>query len=333
MSTQSEIVVPPGKVRERLDVFLTHSIENATRTKVQEAIEAGLVLVNGEPTKASYKVSPNDVIQITLPKPPPQKVVPENIPLEIVYEDDYLIVVNKQADMVTHPAYSNYTGTLVNALLYHCKGKLSSVNNIARAGIVHRLDKDTSGLLVVAKDDTTHSKLAKHFSQRMVEREYWAIVWGIFKKSKKGIIETKLGRSKSDRKKITVTDDGKHAITEYEVIDEFEYLSLIRLKLRTGRTHQIRVHLHHIGHPVFGDPTYGGRKISYGSTDKKRKEEVHDLLEIIQRQALHAKTLGFIHPRTNKKLSFSSKLPDDMNEVLKILCEGSKDFLDDNDEN
>lgn len=319
MPPQSEIVVPPGKVRERLDVFLTHSVENATRTKVQEAIEAGLILVNGKPAKSSYKVSPNDVIYITIPQPKRQEVIAEDIPINIIYEDNFLIVVNKPAGMVTHPAYGNYTGTLVNALLYHCNGKLSSANNIARAGIVHRLDKDTSGLMVVAKDDTTHSKLAKQFSLRTVDREYWAIVWGGFKKDKKGIIETKLGRSKSDRKKITVTEDGKHAITEYEVIDEFEYLSLIRLKLRTGRTHQIRVHLHHIGHPVFGDPTYGGRKIAYGSTDKKRKEEVHALLEIMQRQALHAKTLGFIHPRTNKKMSFNSIIPDDMREVLGML--------------
>ncbi|MBU1298795.1 MAG: RluA family pseudouridine synthase [Bacteroidetes bacterium] len=319
MPRQSEIVVPPGKIRERLDVFLTHSVENATRTKVQEAIEAGLVLVNGKPTKASYRVSPNDVINITIPQPKRQEVVAENIPINIIYEDEFLIVVNKPAGMVTHPAYGNYTGTLVNALLYHCNGKLSSANNITRAGIVHRLDKDTSGLMVVAKDDSTHAKLAKQFSQRTVEREYWAIVWGVFKKNKKGIIETNLGRSKSDRKKITVTEDGKHAITEYEVVDEFDYLSLIRLKLRTGRTHQIRVHLHHIGHPVFGDPTYGGRKIAYGSTDKKRKEEVHELLEIIPRQALHAKTLGFIHPLTNKKMSLNSKIPDDMREVLEML--------------
>lgn len=321
MPRQSEIVVPPGKIRERLDVFLTHSVENATRTKVQEAIEAGLVLVNGKPTKASYRVSPNDVINITIPQPKRQEVVAENIPINIIYEDEFLIVVNKPAGMVTHPAYGNYTGTLVNALLYHCNGKLSSANNITRAGIVHRLDKDTSGLMVVAKDDSTHAKLAKQFSQRTVEREYWAIVWGVFKKNKKGIIETNLGRSKSDRKKITVTEDGKHAITEYEVVDEFDYLSLIRLKLRTGRTHQIRVHLHHIGHPVFGDPTYGGRKIAYGSTDKKRKEEVHKLLEIIPRQALHAKTLGFIHPLTNKKMSLNSKIPDDMREVLEMLRE------------
>jgi 23S rRNA pseudouridine1911/1915/1917 synthase len=319
MPRQSEIVVPPGKIRERLDVFLTHFVENATRTKVQEAIEAGLVLVNGKPTKASYRVSPNDVINIAIPQPKRQEVVAENILINIIYEDEFLIVVNKPAGMVTHPAYGNYTGTLVNALLYHCNGKLSSANNITRAGIVHRLDKDTSGLMVAAKDDSTHAKLAKQFSQRMVDREYWAIVWGIFKKSKKGIIETNLGRSKSDRKKITVTKDGKHAITEYEVIDEFDYLSLIRLKLRTGRTHQIRVHLHHIGHPVFGDPTYGGRKIAYGSTDKKRKEEVHELLEIIPRQALHAKTLGFIHPLTNKKMSLNSKIPDDMRKVLEML--------------
>ncbi|MDI6804088.1 MAG: RluA family pseudouridine synthase [Bacteroidota bacterium] len=332
-----QIKVPPGKTRERLDVFLTHSIENATRTKVHEAIDTGFVLVNGEPVKPSYKVNPNDVIDVTIPKPPPQEVNPENIPLKIVYEDEYLIVVNKAAGMVTHPAYGNYTGTLVNALLFHCNGKLANRTQAAddeeanavdelgyeptnsRAGIVHRLDKDTSGLIVTAKDDVTHSKLASQFSKRTIEREYWAIVWGLFGKKKKGFIEASLARSKTDRKKVAVANVGKYAMTEYEVIEEFDFLSLVRLKLRTGRTHQIRVHMHHIDHPVFGDPTYGGRKISYGDAAKKRKAFVNELLEIMQRQALHAKTIGFVHPKTGTKIQFDSELPRDMQKVLKLL--------------
>lgn len=325
-----QIKVPPGKTRERLDVFLTHSIENSTRTKIHEAIDGGFVLVNGEPAKPSYKVNPNDVIDVTIPKPPPQEVNPENIPLKIVYEDEYLIVVNKAAGMVTHPAYGNYTGTLVNALLFHYNGMLAKQTQTAsdelgyeptnsRAGIVHRLDKDTSGLIVTAKDDVTHSKLALQFSKRSIEREYWAIVWGLFGKKNTGFIEASLARSKTDRKKVAVANVGKYAMTEYEVLEEFDFLSLVKLKLRTGRTHQIRVHMHHIGHPVFGDPTYGGRKIAHGDTAKKRKAFVNELLDIMQRQALHAKTIGFVHPMTGAKIQFDSDLPQDMQKVLRLL--------------
>ncbi len=324
MSREIELTVPAGKVRERIDLFLTHHVENATRTKVQEAIDAGFVLVDGRRIKSSHKVSPGEIIRITIPRPPASEVVPEQIPLDIVYEDDYLLIVNKPAGMVTHPAYGNYTGTLVNALLYHCRNKLSAANDTARPGIVHRLDKETSGLMVIAKDDTTHAKLAKQFSDRTIDREYWAIVWGRFtdgkrKGSESGVIEASLGRSKSDRKKIAVRDEGKNAVTEYSVLEEFEYLSLVKLKLRTGRTHQIRVHLQHIGHPVFGDPTYGGRRIAWGATDKKRKEEVHELLKLINRQALHAKTIGFIHPSTREKMKFDSELPEDMRGILDLL--------------
>lgn len=323
MTASMKINVPPGKTRERIDVYLTHHVENATRTKVRDAIDAGHVIVNGKPVKASYKVAGGDVIDIALPKPPPSDVLPEHIPLEIPYEDEYLLIVNKPAGMVTHPAYAHYSGTLVNALLYHCKSNLSAANDVTRPGIVHRLDKDTSGIMVIAKTDAVHAKLAKQFSDRTIEREYWAIVWGRFSdgkhEKKSGIIEASLGRSKSDRKKIAVSKEGKAAITEYEVLEEFEYLSLIKLKLRTGRTHQIRVHLHHIGHPVFGDPTYGGRRISWGSTEKKKKEKVHEFLSGLDRQALHAKTIGFIHPVTKKKLTFDSTLPDDMQQILTLL--------------
>jgi 23S rRNA pseudouridine1911/1915/1917 synthase len=324
VSREFTIAVPEGKVRERIDLFLTHHVENATRSKVRQAIDAGAVLVNGKKVKASYKVSPGDLVAVSLPKPPPPDVVAEDIGLEILYEDESLLIVNKPAGMVTHPAYANYSGTLVNALLYHCKNSLSTLNDATRPGIVHRLDKDTSGLMVVAKDDATHARLAKQFMARTIEREYWAIVWGRFtggnrRGAGKGVIEAALGRSKSDRKKFAVSDQGKAAVTEYEVLEEFDYLSLIRLKLRTGRTHQIRVHLHHIGHPVFGDPTYGGRRIAWGATDKKKKEQVHEFLNVIQRQALHAKTIGFVHPQTGARMRFVSELPEDMKQLLAMI--------------
>ncbi len=240
-------------------------------------------------------------------RPPRTDAQPEDIPLDIVYEDDQLLIVNKHAGMVTHPAFSNYTGTLVNALLHHCNA-LSKVNSETRPGIVHRLDKDTTGLMVVAKNDIAHHFLAKQFSRRTIEREYWAIVWGTFER-RKGTIDAALGRSKK----------GKTAVTDYEVIKEFEYLSLIRLKLRTGRTHQIRVHLAHVGHPVFGDPTYGGRSHVWGGLEGKKAQQAINLLKLISRQALHAKTIGFLHPSTKQQVKFDSELPADMQEVLNRL--------------
>jgi len=227
------------------------------------------------------------------------------------------LVVNKKAGMVTHPAYSNYTGTLVNALLYH-SNQLSTINTGLRPGIVHRLDKDTSGLLVVAKTNHAHSFLSKQFAKHTIEREYWAIVWGSFKE-RSGLIEANLGRSKKDRKKVSVTTHGKPAATEFTVIKRLDFLSLVKLKLRTGRTHQIRVHLSHIGHPVFGDRTYGGRSNTWGGLETKKAQQAANLLERISRQALHAKTLGFVHPVTKELVKFTSELPDDMRDVLKQL--------------
>jgi 23S rRNA pseudouridine1911/1915/1917 synthase len=311
------IVVDEGQKRERLDVYLTRQVQNATRTKVQEAIEKGLVLVNGHPVKSSYPVLPGDIIEITFLRPPRPEAIPENIPLDIVYEDEYLLVVNKPAGMVTHPAHGHYSGTLVNALLYHCRS-LSRANTPLRPGIVHRLDKDTSGLLVVAKDDVVHHHLAKQFSTHTIEREYWAVAWGHFKESK-GLIEATLGRSKSNRKKVVVMTEGKHAITEYEVMERFEFLTLLRLKLKTGRTHQIRVHLAHIGHPVFGDPAYGGRNHHWGGLEGKKAQVARALLDVLQRQALHAKTIGFTHPVTQQRLFLSSELAGDIQEVLHRL--------------
>ena len=314
MSHVVELIVPPGKKKERLDVYITGHVENATRNKVQQAIRAGAVLVNGTEARPSYTVMPDDVIRITIPRPPPQEALPEKIPLDILFEDDDLIVVNKPAGMVTHPAYGNYTGTLVNALLYHC-GTLGASTDPIRPGIVHRLDKETSGVMVVAKNDVAHAKLAKQFAGRTIRREYQAIVWGRFGEMT-GLIEANLGRSKSDRKKMAVMDDGKSAATEYTVLEQFPYLALLRLKLRTGRTHQIRVHLAHINHPVFGDPTYNGRRIIWGSGGRGQKAEVQRFLSLMSRQALHAKTIGFLHPATRQEMYFETGLPADMGELL-----------------
>jgi 23S rRNA pseudouridine1911/1915/1917 synthase len=317
MSHIVELVVPPGKKKERLDVYITGHVENATRNKVQQAIRGGTVLVNGRQVRPSYTVMPDDVIRITLPRPAPTEALPENIPLEILFEDDDLIVVNKPAGMVTHPAYGNYTGTLVNALLYHC-GTLGPGADPIRPGIVHRLDKETSGVMVVAKNDVAHAKLAKQFALRTIRREYHAIVWGRFRDSS-GLIDAGLGRSKSDRKKMAVVDGGKAAATEYTVLEQFPYLALLRLKLRTGRTHQIRVHLAHINHPVFGDPTYNGRHIVWGSGAGAQKAEVQRFLALMPRQALHAKTIGFVHPSTRREVFFETGLPADMGGLLDLL--------------
>ena len=310
---------PEGKKKERIDTFLTNSIENATRSKVQKLIDAGLVTVNGKVVKANYQVKPLDVIEAVHPiSPRPEDVEPENIPLNIIFEDEYLIVVNKPAGMVAHPAYANYTGTLVNALLHHTKS-LSNVNEAGRPGIVHRLDKDTSGLLVVAKDDFTHAKLAEQFSKHSAEREYHAICWGKFDKNE-GTIETYITRSKRDRKVFTVSDsEGKKAITHYKVAEEFEFATYVKLNLETGRTHQIRVHLSSIGNPVFGDPAYGGRVVRYGSSLPKIKSRIQNLLELMPRQALHAKTLGFIHPHKKEFMKFDSDLPGDMKRLISKL--------------
>ena len=304
--------IPEGKKKERIDIFLSTSVENATRSKVQKLIEAGFVKVNGKVIKASYSVLPGDIIEATHPiSPRPEFAEAEEIPLDIVYEDEFLLVVNKPAGMVAHPAYANYSGTLVNALLHHT-GKLSNKEIADRPGIVHRIDKDTSGLLVVAKDDWTHAKLAEQFSKHTAEREYRAICWKPFAEPK-GEISTFITRSKRDRKKFTTSDsEGKLAVTFYEVVEQFEFAALVKLNLKTGRTHQIRVHLSSIGHPVFGDATYGGTQIVSGSNLPKMKSRLQNLLEIMPRQALHAKTLGFIHPHSKKQMLFDSELPDDM---------------------
>ncbi|MGD8780544.1 MAG: RluA family pseudouridine synthase [Ignavibacteria bacterium] len=312
--------ITEGKKKERIDTYLANSIENCTRTRIQNLIKAGNVLVNGILSKPNYKIVPGDKIEVIIPVVPrPEETVAEDIPLDIVYEDEYLLIVNKPASMVAHPSLGNHTGTLVNALL-HYTNSLSDLNeDPVRPGIVHRIDKDTSGLLLVAKDENTHAKLAKQFADHSIKREYWAICWGLFE-NKKGEIIGNIARSKKDRKVFTVSEnEGKHAHTFYEVIEQFEFVSLIKLKLKTGRTHQIRVHLQHINRPIFGDPTYGGRRIVFGGNVSKMKSRVDNLLEIMQRQALHAKTLGFIHPATKKEIFFDSELPDDFKLLLDKL--------------
>jgi 23S rRNA pseudouridine1911/1915/1917 synthase len=322
MEKNYTLIVPKILTKQRIDKYIAMFIENASRTKVQKAINLGYVTVNGELVKSNYLVKPEDEIEIELDYPDKQEVVPENIPLEIIFEDEYLMIINKPPGMVVHPAYKNYSGTLVNAIMYYAQKKnepLSSLNGFERAGIVHRLDKDTSGLIVVAKDEVTHRKLSEQFFHHTIKREYNAIVWGKLK-TKKGEISNRLGRDKKDRKKVAVIknddEEGKIAITNYEVIVEYDFLSLIKLNLRTGRTHQIRVHLSDLGHPVFGDETYGGREPHSVNLTSRMKAQIKNLLEMMPRQALHARLLGFIHPHTKKEVLFESELPEDMRNVI-----------------
>jgi 23S rRNA pseudouridine1911/1915/1917 synthase len=323
-TTIYEFKVPPGQHEAiRLDVYITQFVENATRNKVQDAIKSGYVCVNGKHEKASYKMLPGDEIFIELPIAPPPEAVAEDLPLDIVHEDDDLLVVNKAAGMVVHPAYGNWTGTLVNGLMHHVEelGDRDDDAGDLRPGIVHRLDKDTSGLLVVAKNDATLADLSAKFAEKDVERTYWTVVWGT--PPEEGTIEGDIGRSKHDRKLMTVLPQGrgKHAVTHYKVLEYFDYLSLLEVRLETGRTHQIRVHLAHIGHHVFGDLTYGGTSVRFGPNTGSRKVMFHKLITDLGRQALHAKTLGFEHPSTRKMIRFESELPADLQHVLDMLRE------------
>jgi len=323
-TTVFEFKVPDGQQEMiRLDVYITNFVENATRNKVQEAIKAGYVTVNGKKEKASYKMLPGDEIFIELPKAPPPEAKAEEMELNIVHEDDDIIVVSKSAGMVVHPAFGNWSGTLVNGLMHHVD-ELGEADDELRPGIVHRLDKDTSGLLVVAKNDEALAKLSAKFAEKDVERTYWAVIWGT--PAEEGTIEGDIGRSKHDRKLMTVLPEGrgKHAVTHYKVLEYFDYLSLVEVRLETGRTHQIRVHLNHIGHNVFGDPTYGGTSVRYGPNTGMRKVMFHKLITGLGRQALHAKTLGFEHPSRGEIVRFDSELPEDFQLVLDTLREHCK---------
>lgn len=333
-----EFDIAPGQGVERLDVYLTRVIPNASRNKVQEAIAEGAVIVNGVKVKNSRKILPGDHIVCTILKPPPLELVPEDIPLNITFEDDRIIVINKSAGMVVHPGFGNRYGTIVNALLYHIGMRESFVVDndendsgdeeeivehynvdAYRPGIVHRIDKDTSGILVIAKDTEALAFLAKQFRDRTSDREYYALVWGNVKNDE-GEIVSHIVRSPRDRKIFIATDNtklGKFAHTTYSVIERYEFCTLIKLKLKTGRTHQIRVHCSSIGHPLMSDAAYGGAQIAYSGIKsgvvKSRAEEV---MKIIPRQALHAKSLGFIHPTSLQKMIFDSELPDDFQKAI-----------------
>lgn len=313
------LVVDKGQDLLRIDKFLMNRIENATRTKIQAAAEAGNILVNEKAVKSNYKVKPQDVITIVLAHPPRDKEIkPENIPLSIVYEDEEVVVLNKAAGMVVHPGYGNYSGTMVNALMYHFQHLPLFTANETRPGLVHRLDKDTTGIMVMAKNEIALSKLAKQFFDRTTKRTYNALVWGDFDEDE-GTIEGNVGRNLKDRKQMAVFpegDNGKHAVTHYKVLERFGYVTLVECKLETGRTHQIRVHFKHIGHPLFNDELYGGARVLKGTTFAKYKQFIANCFELLPRQALHAKSLGFVHPTSKKELYFDSELPSDMKSVL-----------------
>jgi 23S rRNA pseudouridine1911/1915/1917 synthase len=305
----------PGQSLLRIDKFLSDRLENTSRTRIQNAANAGNILVNNNPVRPNYKVKPGDVVQVVLPTPPREiELIPENIPLNIVYEDDDVLVVNKKPGMVVHPAYGNYTGTLVNALMWHFKDLPLFNTGESRPGLVHRLDKNTSGILVIAKNEFALNRLSKQFFDRTTDRRYNALVWGI-PDPLEGTITGNVGRNIKDRKIMQVFIDGnegKTAKTHYKVIEDLGYVSLIECKLDTGRTHQIRVHLSHIKHPLFNDEEYGGDQILKGTTFTKYQQFIKNCFKILPRQALHAKSLAFDHPVTGKRLSFDSALPEDM---------------------
>ena len=306
-----------GQEPLRVDKFLMNFIENATRNKIQQAVKAGNVLVNDTVVKSNYKVKAQDVVRVVLAHPPHENLlVAENIPLDIIYEDKEVIVVNKPAGMVVHPGHGNYSGTLVNGLIYHFQNLPKNSNE--RPGLVHRIDKDTSGLLVVAKTEYAMANLASQFFNRTTERLYLALVWGSLAEDE-GTITGHVGRSLKNRLQMDVFPDGefgKHAVTHYRVVERFSYVTLVECKLETGRTHQIRAHFKYLGHPLFNDERYGGDRILKGTTYTKYKQFVDNCFKILPRQALHAKTLGFEHPETKEKLSFNSEIPQDMEQCL-----------------
>lgn len=313
------IVVDAGQELLRIDKFLMDRLPNVTRNKVQAGIKEGFVKVNGRDVKPNYKVHPEDEISVMLPEPPrDEELVPEDIPLNIVLEDEHLLVVNKPAGMVVHPAYQNWSGTLVNALAFHFQNLPEMKGNDGRPGLVHRIDKDTSGLLVIAKTEQTMNGLAKQFFDHSIERTYYALAWGV-PEEPKGTIDINVGRSLKDRR-ITMAfpdgDFGKHAVTHYEVLEDLRYVSLLKCNLETGRTHQIRAHMRYVGHPLFNDSTYGGNEIVKGTVFTKYKQFVQNCFKLLPRQALHAKTLGFIHPITKKNVFVDSELPEDFASVL-----------------
>ncbi|GGB89493.1 RluA family pseudouridine synthase [Dyadobacter sediminis] len=313
------IVIDKGQSAIRLDKYLSIHVAKASRTKIQNGIEAEAVRVNGQAKKASYKVKPYDIITLSLPEPPRDtEIIPEDIPLNILYEDDALLIVNKPTGMVVHPAFGHWSGTLIHALAFHFKQLPTGTNGDIRPGLVHRIDKDTSGLLVIAKTEFAMSFLAKQFSDHSIERTYNAIIWGE-PKNDKGMVTGHIGRNLKDRKVMDIFPDGshgRHAVTHYEVLKRLREVSLIQCKLETGRTHQIRVHMKYIGHPIFNDTTYGGNKILRGASSGSYKAMVENCFSLLPSQALHAKSLGFVHPTTKEWMQFDTELPENFKAIL-----------------
>ena len=313
-------VAEKGQTLLRVDKFLVAHIDNTSRNRIQQAADAGCIIVNGKPVKSNYRVKPFDVVSLFMDRPRYElEIIPEDIPLDIVYEDDQLLVVNKPAGLVVHSGYGNYSGTLVNALAYHFRDNPDYDVSDPRLGLVHRIDKDTSGLLVVAKTPDAKTYLGRQFFNKTTHRQYVALVWGKFEEPG-GTIEGNIGRNPKDRLQMTVFpdgDQGKHAVTHYRVIENLSHVALVECQLETGRTHQIRVHMRHIGHPLFSDERYGGDKPLRGIATAKYMQFVQNCFKICPRQALHAKTLGFVHPTTRQQMDFSCEIPADMTALIK----------------
>lgn len=313
------IVADKGQSLLRIDKFLFHKLESTSRTKIQNAAQAGNILVNEKSVKANYKIKPNDVISIVLPHPPHEfELLPQDIPINILYEDDDLIIVDKKPGMVVHPGHGNWDGTLINALLHHLRDIPLFQSGEMRPGLVHRIDKDTSGILVIAKTEFALNNLAKQFYDRTTKRRYLALVWGGFDEDE-GTITGHIGRSLKDRTRQQVFPDGeegKHAVTHYKVMERLGYVTLVECRLETGRTHQIRAHMEYIGHPIFNDQRYGGDRILKGTTFTKYKQFVQNCFKELPRQALHAKSLAFKHPTKGHEASYDSELPNDMQTVI-----------------
>ena len=313
-------VADKGLKMVRVDKYLFEIMSNTSRNRVQKAADAGFILVNGKPVKRSYKVKTLDVVQVMLDRPHfENKIIPEDIPLDIVYEDADLMVINKPAGMVVHPGFGNWKGTMLNAIAWHFKDNPAYDINDPEIGLVHRIDKDTSGLLVVAKTAEAKTQLGLQFFNKTTKREYNALVWGNFTEEQ-GRIEGNIGRDPKDRMRMAVfppdSDIGKHAVTHYYVLERYGYTSLVKCVLETGRTHQIRAHMRHIGHPLFSDERYGGDQVLKGTTSSKYRQFIDNCFALCPRQVLHAKTLGFVHPRTKEEMMFNSELPEDITNLL-----------------
>ncbi len=314
-------VADKGQQLLRVDKFLVaHMPKTSSRNRIQQAAEAECILVNGKAVKSNYRVKPDDVVQIVMDRPRYEfEIIAEDIPLDIVYEDDTVLVVNKPAGLVVHPGHGNYTGTLVNALAWHFRDNPNYDVNDPRLGLVHRIDKDTSGLLVVAKTPDAKTNLGRQFFEKTTKREYVAVVWGIPEPAE-GTVAGNIGRNPKDRLQMTVLPDddpsGKHAVTHYSVLEPLTYVSVVKCVLETGRTHQIRVHMKHLGHPLLNDARYGGDEVLRGTTSAKYRQFVRNCFVVCPRQALHARTLGFVHPKTGEEMFFTSPVPADMTAMI-----------------